>query len=300
MTSRSIMSKSICTLMVAVATSLCLPALATPADTTPSTPAAQAGAMRHEHADDAPVASPAAERAVPAGTVDARTVEYGRIEGQPLSGYFARPAHAHGTRPGVILFHEWWGLNDNIRSMADQLAAQGYDALAADLYGGASATTPGQAQKLMQAALGDMPKIDRNIDAAYAFLQAQAPGGKPRKIATIGWCFGGSISFEAAQELSGKLAATVIYYGFVNDKPEALSKMKAPVLAFFGAQDPGIPPATAEAFRKGLEALGAHPQVYIYPDAGHAFANPSGKHYRARDAEDAWGKTLVFLSSTLR
>ena len=264
------------------------------------TPAAQAGAMAHQHAGDAPVASPAARRTVPAGSVEAQTVEYGSIDGQPLHGYFARPAHATGSRPAVILFHEWWGLNDNIRSMADQLAAQGYDALAADMYGGASVTSPDEAQKLMQAALGNMPKIDRNIDAAYDYLQAHSPDGKPRNTGTVGWCFGGSMSFEAAQALSGKVKATVIYYGFVNDKPEALDKMKAPVLGLFGGQDQGIPASTVAAFTKGLEARGARPDIHVYPDAGHAFANPSGKNYRAADADDAWKRTLDFLNRNLR
>ncbi len=270
------------------------------ADEAPSAPAEQAGVMAHQHAGDAPVASPAAQRGVPAGSVEGRTVVYGTLDGEALNGYFARPAHAKGARPGVILFHEWWGLNDNIRSMADQLAAQGYDALAADMYGGVSATTPDQAQKLMRNALGNMAKIDHNIDAAYAFLQDQSPDGKPRKIGTVGWCFGGSMSFEAAQALSGKVDATVIYYGFVNDKPEALHKMKAPVLGLFGGQDPGIPTTTVEAFRKGLESLGQHPDVHIYSDAGHAFANPSGKNYRAADADDAWKRTLAFLAKHLR
>jgi len=224
-------------------------------------------------------------------------VTYGAAKGHALKGYFTRPAEAAEGLPGVIVFHEWWGLNDNIRAMADRLAAQGYLVLAADLYGGRQAEKPDQAQGLMQQALADGPAIDANIEAAYGWLKDQAKAGR---IGTLGWCFGGSISFEAGQELSGRTAATVIYYGFVNDQADALAKLKAPVLGLFGGQDGGIPVATVQGFRKGLEAQGRHPLIHIYPDAGHAFANPSGKNYRKDDAEDAWKRTLEFLGRYLK
>lgn len=261
------------------------------------TPQQQADAMAAMHHDDAPVASPAALQTPPAGSVERQAVVYGNAGGKSLKGYFARPAKAEKGLPGVIVFHEWWGLNDNIRSMADQLAAQGYVVLAADMYGGQAADKPDAAQALMQAALSDIPAVDANIQAAYDYLKGTAGAAK---VGTVGWCFGGSMSFEAGQALSGKTAATVIYYGFVNDKPEQLEKLKAPVLAFFGAQDGGIPQSTVQAFQKGLEALGRKPQVQVYTDAGHAFANPSGKNYRKADADDAWKQTLAFLGQYLK
>ena len=260
------------------------------------TAAQQADAMAQQHQHDAPVATPAAEQP-PVAAVQGKDVVYGKLGEQELKGYFVTPAKADGALPGVIVFHEWWGLNDNIRHMADQLAAQGYAVLAADMYEGKSADTPEAAKPLMEAALAKPKQLDRNIDAAYDYLKDSA---KASKIATLGWCFGGSMSFEAAQELSGKLAATVIYYGFVNDKPQGLAKMKAPVLALFGGKDGGIPAATVEAFTKGLEAQGARPIVKVYPEAGHAFANPSGQAYRKDDAEDAWKRTLDFLGENLQ
>lgn len=255
----------------------------------------QAGAMAAMHHDDAPVASPAVQ-AVLSGSVEGKTVTYGKFAGKDLNGYFARPAGAAGG-PGVIVFHEWWGLNDNIRRMADRLAAQGYLVLAADLYGGRSADQPDQAEALMQQAIAGGPDIDANIEAAYAYLKGTAKAGR---IGTLGWCFGGSMSFEAGQALGGRSAATVIYYGFVNDHPDELARLKAPVLGFFGGKDGGIPVATVQGFQKGLEAQGRHPVIRIYPDAGHAFANPSGKNYRKDDAEDAWKRTLDFLAQYLK
>ncbi|MDB5986690.1 MAG: Carboxymethylenebutenolidase [Nevskia sp.] len=261
-----------------------------------SSATAQADAMAHQHEHDAPLPSPAVAQP-PIAAVNGQNLVYGKLGEQPLLGYFVTPAKASGALPGVIVFHEWWGLNDNIRQMADQLAAQGYAVLAADMYGGKSTATPDDAKQLMATALKNPKDLDRNIDAAYGYLKDTA---KASKIATLGWCFGGSMSFEAAQELSGKLAATVIYYGFVNDQPQALAKMKAPVLGLFGGKDGGIPTTTVDAFTKGLEAQGARPIVKIYPEAGHAFANPSGQAYRKDDAEDAWKRTLDFLGENLQ
>lgn len=257
----------------------------------------QVDAMAAMHHDDAPVASPAALRTVPAGSIDPETVAYGTVAGKPVQGYFAAPLKAGPGTPGLIVFHEWWGLNDNIRSMADQLAAQGYVVLAVDLYGGQNATTPDEAGKLMQGALNDLPGDDANIQAAYDYLKNTAKAGK---IGTLGWCFGGGMSYEAAQVLSGKVDATVIYYGFVNDKPEQLAKVKSPVLGLFGGKDQSISAETVQGFQKGLEAQGRKPIIHIYPDAGHAFANPSGKNYRKDDAEDAWKRTLDFLNRHLK
>jgi carboxymethylenebutenolidase len=256
----------------------------------------QSRSMAAMHHDDAPVASPAVQPVAP-GSVEGSTVAYGTVKGQALKGYFAKPAKAAPGLPGVIVFHEWWGLNDNIRAMADRLAAQGYLVLAADMFGGQVATAPDQAENLMGQALGDGPAIDANVEAAYAWLKDTAKAGR---IGTLGWCFGGSISFEAGQQLGARSAATVIYYGFVNDHADALAKMKAPVLGLFGGQDGGISVSTVQAFQKGLEARGQHPQVRIYPQAGHAFANPSGRNYRKDDAEDAWKRTVDFLAQNLQ
>jgi carboxymethylenebutenolidase len=229
--------------------------------------------------------------------VESATVIYGDLAGRPLSGYFTHPPGAAAGRPGVLVFHEWWGLNDNIRRMSDRLAAAGYLVLAVDVYDGKTAETPDQAQHLMQAALDDMPANDANIGSAYVWLKQTAHAGK---IASLGWCFGGGMSFEAAQVLGGKLDAVVIYYGFVNGDRKQLARIEAPVLGLFGGLDQSITPETVHAFEAGLRSLGAHPLIHVYPDAGHAFANPSGKNYRKDDAEDAWKRTLDFLAANLK
>jgi carboxymethylenebutenolidase len=252
--------------------------------------------MAQEHAGDQPTPSPAATNAATAEVIGKMEV-YARLGGKPVQGYVVYPAQAEGALPGVLMFHEWWGLNDNIKSMANQLAAQGYAVLAADFYGGRVAQEPSQAQALMQEALGQQLALQSNINQGFEFLRSQM---KAARIGTLGWCFGGTMSFEAAKLLGAESDATVIYYGFVNSNPAELAKIKAPVLGIFGAQDQGIPLATVRAFEQALSTAGKPAQIEVYAQAGHAFANPSGQNYRATDAEDAWRKTLAFLSQYLQ
>ncbi|HET7369979.1 MAG TPA: dienelactone hydrolase family protein, partial [Gammaproteobacteria bacterium] len=171
--------------------------------------------MAHLHAGETPAATPAAT-ASPAVPVTGRTVRYATVDGQTISGYLARPAHASGPLPGIIVIHEWWGLNDNIRAMADRLAGEGYQALAVDLYGGHAATTADEAKALMRNALAHVPAVEANLRQAYAYLAdiAQAP-----RIGVTGWCFGGGWSLQTALMFPHKIDAAVMYYGRpVNDR----------------------------------------------------------------------------------
>ena len=252
--------------------------------------------MAQQHAQDRPAPSPAAQ-AAPASEVVGRIETYGNSDGKTLQGYVAYPASAEGALPGVLMFHEWWGLNDNIKSMANQLAAQGYAVIAVDMYGGRVAQQPDQAQALMQEAIGKPDAIKANIQQAYGYLKDHL---KAARVGTLGWCFGGSMSFEAGKILGENLGAVVIYYGFVNGRRDELTALKAPVLGLFGGQDHGISAETVTAFEQGLKALERSPQIHVYPDAGHAFANPSGENYRKADAEDAWARTTAFLREHLQ
>jgi carboxymethylenebutenolidase len=202
---------------------------------------------------------------------------------------------AEGPLPGIIVIHEWWGLNDNIRSMAEQLAGEGYRALAVDLYEGASASTPDEAQSLMRASMEKSGELAENLKQAYAYL---SDGGQ--KVGTIGWCFGGGWSLQTALALPEDVDATVIYYGrIVTDKAE-LEKLSMPILGIFGAADEGIPVESVKGFEVALKELGKNASVHIYEGADHAFANPSGQNYQAEPAKDAWQKTLAFFSEHLK
>jgi carboxymethylenebutenolidase len=250
--------------------------------------------MAHQHEGDEPVATEAA-MAEPAAEVETQTVVYATVNGQQAQGYLARPMGVEGPLPGIIVIHEWWGLNDNIRSMTEQLAAEGYRALAVDLYEGASASTPDEAQNLMRAALDKAPELTENLKQAYAYL---ADGGQ--KVGTIGWCFGGGWSLATALALPEDIDATVIYYGRLVTDAAELRKLGMPILGFFGSEDEGIPVESVKAFESALKEAGKNASIHIYEGANHAFANPSGQNYQPEPANDAWQKTLAFFGANLK
>lgn len=253
--------------------------------------------MAVQHAADTPAPSAAVQEKAEAA-VSSTTVTYGSVDGKALNGYLAFPVNQYGPLPAVLMFHEWWGLNDNIKAMARRLAAQGYAVLAADFYNGQVAQTPDAARSLMQAALGDEAALAGNIRSAYGYLKSSL---KSKRVGTLGWCFGGSMSYQAGLTLSRKVDATVIYYGFVGNRDAAeLRQLKAPVLGLFGAEDKGIPVEDVKKFESGLKALGHTPEIRIYAGAGHAFANSSGTAYKAEAAQDAWNRTLAFLRQHLQ
>lgn len=251
--------------------------------------------MAEVHANDTSDPSPASEGA-PARTVISEELPYGEVNNELVYGHFALPEDMVEPLPAVIVIHEWWGLNDNIRAMADRLAGEGYIVLAVDLFGGEVAESPADARLLMQRAIENPDAAISNLEQALAFVEevAEAPG-----IATLGWCFGGGWSLNAALRFPSTLDAAVIYYGQVTDDPEKLEALSSPVLGFFGAEDRGIRVDSVRAFETALDTLDKDATIYVYPGVGHAFANPTGRNYDATAAEDAWAKTLDFLNQEL-
>jgi carboxymethylenebutenolidase len=251
--------------------------------------------MAQEHQHDKPVPTQAAMQE-PARPVDAEEVTYGEVNGKPLRGYAARPKGAQGKLPGLIVIHEWWGLNDNIRAMTRRLAGEGYQALAVDLYGGAHAETPDQATQLMNATLKNRAAGEENVRRAAAWLQ----GKGVTKLGVIGWCFGGGWSLATTLLMPDKIDATVIYYGHLETDPARLATLKHPVIGFFGAEDKSIPADSVRQFESALKKQGTPVEVKIYDGAGHAFANPSGGNYRPEAAKDSWQRTTAFLARNLK
>jgi len=253
-------------------------------------------AMAEQHKHDKPTATTAAA-AAPAQEVTGEEVVYATVAGKPVRGYLARPKASKGPLPGLIVIHEWWGLNDNIRGMAKRLAGEGYTALAVDLYGGQHAETPDKAKELMGAAMQDTAAALDNLKQAYGFLETKE---KAPKIGVIGWCFGGGWSLQTALLLPDKIKATVIYYGHPETDKAKLATLKMPILGLYGAKDQAIPVASARGLEKDLKELGKDAEFHIYDDADHAFANPSGGNYNAKDADDAWRRTTAFLKKNLK
>lgn len=210
--------------------------------------------------------------------------------GRTVSASLALPKAERA--PAVLLVHEWWGLNDQIKSVAAELAREGMMALAVDLYDGKTTSNPDEAGKLMQAV---------NADAATDTLVSWIAWLKdhPRttgKVATMGWCFGGGWALNAA--VATPVDATVIYYGRVDLGEDRLKNLKGPVLGHFATRDGWITREMVDRFASRMAALGKPLTVYWY-DADHAFANPTGGRYDAEDAALAWSRTLAFLQENI-
>jgi len=252
--------------------------------------------MAAEHAADQPVPSPTAT-VEPRRRVTGTAVAYATVEGQSVTGYLAKPADAAGLLPGLIVIHEWWGLNDGVRAEAERLAGEGYVALAVDLYAGQVAEEPRAAMQLSMG-LGKNPApAEQNLRQAYRYLEEVE---RSPRIGTIGWCLGGRWSLRAALLLPEDIDATVIYYGSVQVPEEELARLRMPILGLFASRDRVVPLPTVEAFRDTMRRLGRPLEIKIYEGADHAFANPSGTAYDAAAAEDAWRLTTAFLDRELR
>ncbi len=252
--------------------------------------------MSREHRDDAPVANPASQREVLVAVVS-EAVEYAQVGAAAIRGFLARPEDATGDLPGVILIHEWWGLNDNIRAMAEQVAARGYVALAVDLYNGETAQNAVEARELVGLSMENSADIEENLRQAYRYLTSEAGA---IRVATLGWCFGGGWSLNTALLMPENIDATVIYYGRLVTDPEALKPLDMPVLGIFGSEDRGIPVESVNAFETAMRSLDKDVTIKIYEGANHAFANPSGQRYDPQAAEDAWALTTSFLDRHLK
>lgn len=277
-------------------------------DTSDADAEAAADDMAEMHEGDAPEATAAVRE--PMLPVTGGTVAYGTTDaGASITGYAAAPERpdsvlaARGLNPdttalpGLIVIHEWWGLNDNIRAATRRLAGQGYRALAVDLYGSATADTPNEARDLMQLAMEDPGLVRSNLRQAHDFLRED--GDAPR-VAVLGWCFGGGMALEAAVSQPEALDGAVIYYGSVDRASrEDLEAITFPILGLFGGQDASIPVESVRDFEATLNDVGTAVEIHVYDDAGHAFANPSGTRYNADAAADAWDETTTFLSRVL-
>jgi len=249
------------------------------------------------HAHDTPVPTPAATTA-PRRPVSGTEVVYATVGGKPVTGYLARPrGSGKQNLPALIVIHEWWGLNGNVRDEAERLAGEGYVALAVDLYQGATAEAPPAAMKLSRGLTENPGPAEENLRQAYAYLTTTL---KAPRVGTIGWCLGGRWSFRTALMFPAGVDAAVIYYGSVKADDAEVARLQMPVLGLFGGKDRVVPLPMVEAFRAQAARLGRDVTVQVYPGADHAFANPSGTAYDAPAAEDAWARTTAFLAANLQ
>ena len=212
-------------------------------------------------------------------------------------GYLALPEGA-GPHPGVILIHEWNGLVDRVRQVADAFAEEGYVALAADLYDGRTGANRQENIALVQETLAQPDAIVANLDAAAIYLK-QRPD-TTGKIAAIGWCYGGGVALSYALG-SEHHDATAIFYGRLLDDPEQLAKIRHEVYGTFAGQDRGIPTESVERFVEALRAAGVENDVHIYDPVQHGFwlwvdREPE---VNREPAADAWRRLKAYLKRTL-
>ncbi|MGI9232009.1 MAG: dienelactone hydrolase family protein [Woeseiaceae bacterium] len=252
-------------------------------------------AMSRVHANDSTASSPAA-RTGPGRPVLSENLPYAELGDELVYGYFVAPADMFEPLPAVIMIHEWWGLNNNIRAMADRLAGNGYIVLAVDLYGGQVASNPAEARQFMLGVVEDPESANANIRSAYEFVSRTA--GAP-KVGSLGWCFGGAWSLNTAKLFPDELDAAVIFYGQVTDDEDELRPINSPILGLFAEEDKGIKVSSVKAFDAALARLRKNYEIHIYPGVGHAFANPTGNNFNEAAAKDAWLRTLEFFGRYL-
>lgn len=226
------------------------------------------------------------------------TVNFQRPDGQTVSGYLAEPATGAGG-PAVVVIQEWWGLNAQIRGVADRLAAAGFQALVPDLYRGKATVEAEEASHLMTALnFGDAASQD--IRGAAQFLK-----GRASKVGVTGFCMGGALTLLALT-MAPEVDAGVVWYGFPPLDFIDASKIKVPLLGHWATQDEAFKIETVDALEAKLSAAGVGFEFHRYL-AYHAFANETAhgpgrialSQYDAVWAQQAWDRTFRFFGKNL-
>lgn len=228
-----------------------------------------------------------------------KTINYKRPDGKDVVGYLAEPAQG-AAAPGMVVIQEWWGLNDQIRGVADKMAAAGYRALVPDLYRGKVALQANEAEHLMNSLdFGDAAGQD--VRGAVQYLK----GSGSAKVGVTGFCMGGALTLLSAVNVP-ETDAGVIWYGFPPLEYVDAKKIKAPLMGHWATRDAAFPIAKVDELEKMLTAAGTGYEFHRY-DAMHAFANETADSknlpiikYDPVAAELAWGRTMAFLAKHLK
>src|SRR3989440_8687368 len=232
----------------------------------------------------------------------AKMVSFNRPDGKSVNGYLAEPdirGNAAAKAPGIVVIQEWWGLNDQIKSVADKLAKSGYRALVPDLYRGKVALEANEAQHLMQGLnFGDAAGQD--IRGAVQYLKQSSP-----KVGVTGFCMGGALTVLSAVNVP-EADAAVIWYGYPPLEYVDAKKIKAPLLGHWATQDQAFAISGVDALEKKLKEANVKFEFHRYK-AKHAFANETANEkklamleYNREAAELAWKRTMDFLARHLK
>jgi carboxymethylenebutenolidase len=216
-----------------------------------------------------------------------------------LKGFVARPAAGGGTRPAVIVVHEWWGLDDHIRSVARRLATEGYFVVAPDLYsrqGHKVTKDPNVAAELM-GGLAMADGIDDMI-STIGWIQTQSAANGAR-IGIIGFCMGGSYALRLPC-VTAEIKSAAPFYGEIPPDDE-LAKLACPIFYAYGENDGWIQRTDVERLAATLKRLGKPGEVKIYAGCSHGFFNDTRPDvYSAKDAEDAWARAIRLFATYLK
>ena len=241
--------------------------------------------------------------------VQGKEVSYS-ANGTTLKGYVAYDDAVKGKRPGILVVHEWWGHNEYARKRARMLAAQGYTALAVDMYGnGKQAHHPDDAGKFSSEVSKNAALAKARFDAALKLIKKQKTVDADN-IAAIGYCFGGSVVLNMAR-IGEPLKAVLSFHGGLGtDTPAEAGKVKARIASFTGEDDPFIPATQVAAFRQEMDKAGASYTVVTYPGAKHSFTNPDADKYgqefklplayNAAADKASWDAGLAFLADAFK
>ncbi|MCP3059136.1 dienelactone hydrolase family protein [Myxococcus sp. K38C18041901] len=211
-------------------------------------------------------------------------------QGQELAGYLSEATRAKGA---VVLVHEWWGLNEHIRGIADRLAKEGFTVFATDLYGGRTTKDAQEADKLLSQM--DWGKASQALKDATDALRQR--GGAGTKVAVLGFCMGGALTLLAGANDAG-LDAVVPFYGIPPDTVD-VTRIRAPILGHFATKDDWCTPERVDALEAKLKKANVPAELHRY-DANHAFFNDTRPEvYSPDNAQRAWTRTVDFLRAKL-
>jgi len=215
--------------------------------------------------------------------------------GHTCNGYFAKPASGNG--PAVVVIQEWWGVVPHIEDLVERFAAEGFCAIAPDLYHGRTTKSPDDAGKMLMEL--DVERAGKEIAGAGAYL-LRRPECSSTRYGVVGFCMGGALAQYAATVDPQKVGAAVSFYGGFKQVNPDWTKLEAPLLLIHGENDKGVPPEKGQALEGKLRELGKKVEVVVYPGADHAFFNDTRPEVHHPEASaDAWRRTLELFRANL-
>jgi carboxymethylenebutenolidase len=213
--------------------------------------------------------------------------------GHTTQGYLATPAAGKG--PGILVIQEWWGLVPHIKSVCDRFAAEGFSALAPDMYHGKTASEPDGAGKLFMAL--NIAQAEKDLAGAAKYLASHS---STSKLGAVGFCMGGQLALFAGCT-QPSIGAVVDFYGVHPNVTPDYTRLSGPVLGLFAEKDGFVTPDTARGVEAAIKKAGKSVEIHIYPGVDHAFFNDENAGaYNKGAAEDAWRRTLAHFRSNLK